>query len=120
MHLFIKCNSNIHNRLVEGEMRQKKPKHTTRARIKAALRLLWLHSPERAATLKYDNYSCTSCGKKQSKRKGHEVKIEVHHTEGINWDDIADNILYWIFQGEQVTLCKDCHKQITKIEKGGL
>lgn len=95
----------------------KKPKHTTRAKVKAAIRLLWLHSPERAATLKQDRYTCQSCGKKQSKRKGHEVKVEVHHDEGIEWDDICDLILYWVFHGKQSTMCVECHKKLTKIEK---
>ena len=99
--------------------KKKQPRHTTRSRIKSALRLLWLRSPERAQTLKDDKYTCQSCGKKQSKAKGKEIAVEVHHVEGIEWDDIADNILYWIFQGEQVTLCKDCHKEITRIERGG-
>ncbi len=96
---------------------RRKPQVTSRSRIKSALRLLWLHSPERASTLKYDNYTCTNCGAKQSRKKGHEVKVEVHHTNGINWDDICDHILYWIFQSEQVTLCTKCHAERTKIER---
>lgn len=99
-------------------MPKRKPKSTTPAKVKSALRLLWLKSPERAETLKTDKYTCQNCGVKQSTRKGHEVKVEVHHTKGINWDNIVKLILRRIFQAEQVTLCKECHEEITKIERG--
>ena len=97
---------------------KREPKHTTRAKVKSALRLLWLRSPERARVLKDDKYTCQNCGKKQSKAKGKEVKVEVHHTEGIEWNDMVDNILFWIFQSEQITLCEKCHDKQTRIEKG--
>ena len=97
---------------------KKKIKHTTRAKVKSALRLLWLRSPERLQVLQADKYTCQNCGKKQSKAKGREIDVEVHHVEGIDWVDMVDNILFWIFQSEQITFCKDCHKERTKIEKG--
>lgn len=99
-------------------MKKRKPRHTTRANIKAAIRLLWLRSPERAAILKEDGYRCQSCGKKQSKAKGKEVKVQVHHDNGILWDDICDLILFYVFHSKQSTMCEKCHKALTKIERG--
>ena len=94
--------------------RSKKLPHTPSSRIRSALRQLWLRSRERAAALKRDKYSCVKCGVKQSKAKGKEVKVEVHHKEGIlNWDE-----LIWSIRDELLcdpkhleTLCKKCHRE---------
>ena len=86
---------------------------TPRSRIVSSLRTLWLRSRERAARLKMDGYTCQQCGRKQSKRKGHEVKVEVHHRHGIDWSGIADLIRERILvdPGELETVCRDCHKK---------
>ena len=49
---------------------------------------LWLQSRERAAALKRENYTCECCSRKQSKAKGKEVYVEVHHINGIRWNDV--------------------------------
>jgi 5-methylcytosine-specific restriction endonuclease McrA len=86
-----------------------------RSRIRAGLRSLWLRSPERAAALKRDGYSCRSCGIKQSRAKGHEVSVQVHHLEGIlDWEKTIDGVLNsGLFCGSDglQTLCRECHKK---------
>ena len=89
---------------------------TSRARIKAALRLLWLRSRERSQCLKNNNYSCCHCGVKQSKAKGQEQKIEVHHKQGVdNWDKVIDAIQEYLLcdPTHLESLCPDCHDKIT-------
>jgi len=91
--------------------------YTTNTTIKSALRQLWLRSRERAKALKRDNYTCQCCGRKQSKAKGKEFKVEVHHKIGVlNWDEIYKVIrLYLLTDPNHLeTLCKECHKEIDK------
>lgn len=88
---------------------------TPKTIIVRQLRLLWLRSRERAECLKRDNYSCVSCGVKQSKAKGKEQKVEVHHKEGVgNWDRlievIREELLCDISNLE--TICPECHDKI--------
>ena len=86
---------------------------TPNSQIKAALRKLWLRSRERSKRIKMDDYTCQRCGKKQSRAKGKEVFVEVHHTDGRieNWQEIYSvirkNLLCDVKKLE--TLCKDCH-----------
>ena len=89
---------------------------TTRSEIKSALRMLWLRSKERSAALKRDGYACTECHVKQSKAKGKEQKVEVHHKNGINnWDEVIDMIKAKILcnPDDLQTLCPNCHERIT-------
>ena len=88
--------------------------HTPSSQIRSALRQLWLRSRERAAALKRDGYCCVSCGVKQSKAKGKEIKVEVHHREGVgNWGVVIDSIRKELLCGEDSleTLCKECHRK---------
>jgi len=96
----------------------KKKPNTPRSKIVAAIRQLWLRSRERAKALKDYGYCCSECGVKQSKAKGKEVKIEVHHDPpiGHKWNRIVDLIAKHILSAPQVPLCRDCHKK--KHEKG--
>jgi 5-methylcytosine-specific restriction endonuclease McrA len=90
----------------------KKLPTTPRSKIRAAVRQLWLRSRERAAALKRDNYTCQKCGKKQSKAKGKEFSVQVHHKNGIvNWEQVIDYIQDSVLCGPEhlETLCKDCH-----------
>ena len=92
----------------------KRTNRTPRSRIKAALRRLWLTSRERAEAIKRDNYTCQICHAKQSKAKGKEQKVEVHHKEGIgNWDKIITIIQQELLcEPEHLqTLCPECHKK---------
>lgn len=87
---------------------------TPRSKVRAALRQLWLRSRERASALKRDGYCCQECGVKQSKRKGKEVKVEVHHKQGVNdWDLMLDYIYRHLLcdPGWLETLCVECHKK---------
>ena len=95
----------------------KKLEYTPRSQIRSALRQLWLRSRERAAVLKASNYTCRECGVKQSRAKGKEVKIEVHHQEGVcNWEKIFEIIYSELLCNPKMlrVLCPDCHKKIKK------
>ncbi len=86
--------------------------NTPRSKVRAALRQLWLRSRERAAALKRDKYTCQSCGRKQSKAKGKEFSVQVHHKEGVaNWDVIIDSVFNNLLCGPEYleTMCKGCH-----------
>ena len=87
-------------------------KPTPRSRIKGMLRQIFLRSAERGAAIKRDKYTCQKCGIKQTTKKGHEVKVEVHHKQGINnWDAVIDLIREKILCDPEhmETLCRDCH-----------
>lgn len=90
---------------------------TTRSRIKGMLRQMFLRSNERNNCLKRDKYTCKQCNRKQTKKKGQELKVEVHHIKGINvWDDIInliyDELLCSVDKLE--TLCVECHLKLRK------
>jgi 5-methylcytosine-specific restriction endonuclease McrA len=90
----------------------KKRPVTPSSKIRSALRRLWLYSPERRSALRRDRYTCQACGAKQSKAKGREVKVEVHHREGVtNWPHLIDTIRSGLLCApEQLeTLCAECH-----------
>lgn len=87
--------------------------YTPNGRIRSVLRQhLWLRSRERAAALKAGNYCCAQCGVKQSVAKGREVKIEVHHRDGIDWDGVFAFIRERILQSPDKLepLCEKCHE----------
>lgn len=86
---------------------------TKDSQIRSTLRMLFLKSKERAAVLKRDEYTCAECGIKQSKRKGEEVKVQVHHEIGIdNWAMMIHAVREYILCNpkDMVTLCSRCHK----------
>jgi predicted HNH restriction endonuclease len=91
---------------------------TPRSRIKGMLRQIFLRSRERANALKDNGYCCKKCGLKATTRKGEEVKLEVHHVDGISvWDDIIDKIETEVlcigYPEKLMPLCRDCHAQET-------
>jgi len=91
----------------------KRLKYTPNSKIRSALRQLWLRSRERAKRLKIDDYTCQSCGNKQSKAKGKEFKVEVHHKEGVlNWDKLFEAIRQYLLSDPETleTLCPKCHR----------
>ena len=55
-----------------------------------------------------DNYTCQRCNKHQDKL---EVGLHCHHIEGIRWEPLESADL-----DKVITLCKDCHKEVHKIE----
>ena len=86
---------------------------TPRSKVRNALRQLFLRSRERAACLKAAGYCCARCGVKQSKAKGREVSVEVHHKDGIlNWDTLIDFVYVELLcdPSKLECLCVDCHK----------
>jgi len=86
---------------------------TPNSQIKSALRRLFLRSRERAKRLKHDGYTCQKCGVKQSRAKGKEVYVEVHHLEGVeNWQEIYRVIRQYLLCdfNKLETLCRSCHK----------
>ncbi len=92
-------------------MGKRKP-NTPRSQVRSALRRLWLRSRERQAALKRDKYTCQECGKKQSMAKGKEIYVEVHHLNGIKWEQIIDYIYRHLLVDpkELETECVGCHK----------
>jgi len=90
--------------------------NTPRSKIRSALRQLWLRSRERAKRLKIDGYTCQICQRKQSKAKGKEFAVQVHHTQGVgNWESIIDQIYEELLcdPDKLQTLCKDCHNNVS-------
>lgn len=85
--------------------------NTPRSKVRAALRQLWLRSRERAACLKRDGYICQVCNKKQSKSKGKEIAVVVHHLDGIDWDELIDLVYERLLVNPDrlETLCDKCH-----------
>ena len=96
-------------------MARRKP-NTPRSQVRAALRRLFLRSRERAGALKEASYVCNRCGKKQSKARGREVKVECHHKDGIDWDGVIDLIFERILHPKErlEVLCVKCHKEETE------
>lgn len=95
----------------------KKSPYTPNSQIRSALRKLFLRSRERGMAIKRDIYTCQRCGVKQSKAKGKEVKVEVHHREGVeNWAELIGVVRkYLLCDPEKMqTLCEDCHKRLNE------
>ena len=92
----------------------KKLKCTPRSQIRSAIRKVCLRSRERQAALKRDNYTCQICKRKQSRAKGKEFSVEVHHIDGIpNMEEVVDAFYKYILchPDNLLTLCKDCHAE---------
>lgn len=103
-------------------MPPKKPlgkfKPTPKFRVYGNLRRIYLQSAERAYALKRDNYTCKKCGRKQSKRKGEEVIIHVHHLEPVSdaWRELMNQIYkrLLVHPDKLECLCSECHKKEKK------
>ena len=92
--------------------------YTPSSIIRNALRRLWLRSRERSAALRREGYCCCQvCGVKNSKAKGREVLVEVHHACGhIRWDELESVIRLELLQSPEdlVCLCERCHDDVHK------
>lgn len=88
---------------------------TPRSIIRNAYRRLFLRSRERAACVKAHNNTCVKCGRKGSVAKGREVKIQVHHIHGIEWEELEAVVRKTLLCNPSMmqTLCKECHKAET-------
>lgn len=91
---------------------------TPRSKVRSAIRMLFLRSRERATAIKSAKYTCATCGAKQSRKKGCEVFVEVHHKSGKigNWEAVIDAVFREILCDpcQLEVLCKDCHEKETK------
>ena len=89
----------------------RKVPYTPVSKITNAIRRLWLQSRERTAACKREKYTCERCGAKQSTAKGREVKVVVHHRNGIDWNGIAELVRERVLvdPSELEVLCKACH-----------
>lgn len=85
---------------------------TPRSKVRNALRQLFLRSRERAACIKSAKYTCSQCGAKQSRVKGKEVYVEIHHLDGIFWEKLIDMVYETLLchPDKMRCLCVDCHK----------
>lgn len=92
---------------------------TPRSKVRAALRQLWLRSRERSAALKREGNRCEECGAKQSVAKGKEVSLEVHHLDGIVWEDLIDKVYEMLLcdPSRLRVYCKKCHDKEHEFEE---
>ena len=105
----------------------KKLPYTPASRIASWIRRGWTRSRESAKCRKDAGYTCSQCGRKQSKAKGKELSVQVHHIEEINWEPVVEVVRREVLDKPQICLCKECHaietaKQVEerKIAKGKL
>jgi 5-methylcytosine-specific restriction endonuclease McrA len=97
-------------------MMGKKLPYTPTSRIRSSIRQLWLRSRERSSAIRREHNTCQRCGNKGSIAKGREVPIEVHHINGIEWEEVIKYIRDKVLvdpEGLEV-LCKECHKKETR------
>lgn len=95
----------------------KKLPYTPASRIMAGVRRVWGFSRERLKVLKKAKYTCCQCGSKQSRAKGKEVYVEVHHLNKINREKIVKVIREEMLDVPQVVLCRACHRLETEKER---
>jgi len=91
----------------------KKLPSTPRSRVRAVLRQLWLRSRERNAAIKREGGCCEGCGGKQSTAKGKEFKVEVHHLNGIEWEQMIDYVYRHLLCDPKhlQVMCPECHEK---------
>jgi hypothetical protein len=92
----------------------KKLPYTPASKIAGWIRRGWTQSRERAKIVKEANYTCVRCKRKQSRAKGKVVKIEVHHIDRINWENVIRIVREEVLDKPQEVLCKECHKAETE------
>lgn len=92
---------------------------TPNSQIRAALRQLWLRSRERGQAVKNQHNTCCECGRKGSVAKGKEVRINVHHKKGVNWEGLLALIRERLLQtpDDYNCMCEDCHKKLHEAER---
>lgn len=79
------------------------PYRTPRKLVYAAIRKIWLYSPERRYALKIEGRQCEECNSKDD--------IHVHHKDGTSLKAVVDLIyeILLVHPDRLEVLCKDCH-----------
>jgi len=94
--------------------------YTPNGKIRSALRKLFLRSREHSEAMKAARYTCARCGAKQSRAKGREVYVVVHHRSGVDWNGLFDDIRARLLNASDLeVLCVDCHDKEHDGEKSG-
>lgn len=93
-------------------MPKKNTRQTPDGIIRSALRRVWMMSRERSTALRREGYCCEHCGVKNSKAKGKEARVIVHHKDLIDWKLIFSVLRAELLpEPEELTcLCDECHK----------
>lgn len=70
-----------------------------------------MKSRERSAALKREGYCCEECKRKQSTAKGREVQLNVHHLNGVEWEQMIDYVYRHLLCDSKKleVLCVECH-----------
>lgn len=94
-----------------------KPLHT---RLRAALRMLWLRSPERAAAVRAGRvgrgqYRCSRCEALVGP-KGFQIDHDPA-CGGLRSLDDVERFTRTLFLGRQVVMCRECHAIKTKEDR---
>jgi len=84
---------------------------TPRSTVRAGMRRMWLRSRERGTAMKLAGRACACCGAKQIVATP-DVRLEVHHKRGIDWEAMIDMYFERVLQRPEdyTVLCKECHK----------
>lgn len=92
---------------------KKRMDYTPNSRIVNAIRTMWLRSRERNMAGKLADWTCNRCGVRKTAAKGREVKVQVHHKNGIDWAGIAGLIRERVLQtpADYEVLCEKCHAE---------
>lgn len=102
--------------MVAALSKKRKPPRPPRARIVSALRILWLHSPERRAAIKRSGMKCECCEKRLFRTRKEGDVPEVHHVDGVSWTMIIELIIDQLLvpADRLLVLCKSCHHAADK------
>jgi len=113
--------------MTDKPKKKKKPLTATPVyRITAALRRIWMWSPERAAIVKRADKHCEECScecattKKQEEKTGKPL-LEIHHVIPCDLTELAKLVHRRLFPGEYLGLCQSCHveaEEQIKLRKG--
>lgn len=98
----------------------KKLDYTPSSKIVHAVRAMSMRSREFAEARKNTANSCCICGRKQSKAKGREVAIHIHHgTHRPIWERVVRAIRQEVLQTPGILwpICRECHENIHKQEE---
>ena len=106
------------------EKKVKKKRKTPVSRITAALRKIWMWSPERAEIMKRSNGECEECGcgcaktRKKQEETGLPL-LEIHHPNRCNMTEMAKVIHAKMFPGADKldALCQNCHRKADEVLK---